>query len=263
MAGRRASSMLTIQQQIARCADWPKRFPPEQWAIYERVLAEAQRRNLPFAVGGGLAAMTYAGQWRNTKDIDVYVLPSDRDRMIRLVSELGLEDFYEKQPYDRRWIYRSYQKDVIIDIMWAMANQRAQVDERWLLGPMVEAGGLRFPLLPAEEEMWSKLYVLQRDRCDWPDALNLLYGVGPELDWRRLMLRVGNDRGLLAGLLSAFAWICPERARELPVWLWQELRIAGPESAGAEVTRERARLLDSRAWFTPALDDNQAGASEC
>jgi hypothetical protein len=254
---------LIIQQQIARCADWPQRFPPEQWAIYQRVLAEARRRNLQFAVGGGLAAMTYAGQWRNTKDIDLYVLPRDRHAMIRLVSELGLDDLYDKQSYDRNWIYRSYKDDVIVDIMWAMANQRAEVDERWLSGPLVEAGTEQFRLLPAEEEIWSKLYVLQRDRCDWPDALNLLYGIGPELDWRHLVTRVADDRMLLAGLLSTFAWICPARARELPVWLWQELQIAAPGAGGADLASARARLLDSRPWFAPVLDPNPEGVKEC
>lgn len=240
---------------------WPKRFPPEQWSIYKRVLAEARARDLPFAVGGGLAAMAYAGQWRNTKDIDLYVLPSDRDAMIRLVTDLGLEDLYDQQPYDRNWIYRSHKDDTIVDIMWAMANQRAQVDEGWLNGPEVEAGGERFRLLPAEEEIWSKLYVLQRDRCDWPDALNLLYGVGPDLDWRRLVTRIAEDRALLSGVVSIFAWLCPPRARELPSWIWKELEVRAPAAGcGMELVRDRARLLDSRPWFTPALDDNHEGA---
>ena len=30
-------------------------------------------------------------------------------------------------------------------------------------------------MLPPEELIWAKLYVLQRDRSDWPDILNLLY----------------------------------------------------------------------------------------
>ena len=252
-----------LQQQIARCASWPERFPPPQWSIYQRVMREAQHRNIPFAVGGGLAAMTYAGQWRNTKDIDLYVLPRDRGRMIELVLALGLEDYYEKQPYDRNWIYRSYKDDTIVDIMWAMANQRAQVDEAWLNGPEVEAGEQRFHLLPAEEELWSKLYVLQHDRCDWPDALNLLYGVGPELDWRRLLAGVAEDLALLAGLLSCFAWLHAERANELPRWLWSALHLSPPAAAGLEQARTRARLLDSRPWFTPVLEQNEDGIEPC
>lgn len=253
-----------LQEQIERCASWPQRFPEEQWSVYKQVMREARNRNVPFAVGGGLAAMTYAGQWRNTKDIDLYVLPRDREKMVAIVTEIGLADYYEKLPYDRAWIYRSYRDDTIVDIMWAMANQRAQVDEGWLNGPEVDTGEERFRLLAPEEELWSKLYIIQRDRCDWPDAANLLYGVGPELDWRRLLARVADDGGLLAGLLNVFAWLCPERARELPRWLWAELHISAPAAAdGIELTREHSRLLDSRPWFTPTLENNSEGVNQC
>lgn len=259
----------SLGEHIARCADWPRRFPPEQWRIYRELIREAQKRNLRFAVGGGLAAMTYAGQWRNSKDIDLYVLPGDRDRMIGVVTELGLENYYDVLAYDRRWIYRSHKDDVIVDIMWAMANQRAHVDETWLNGPEVEAGGERFRLLAPEEELWSKLYVMQRERCDWPDSLNLIYGVGPQLDWRRLLERMVEDRALLKGVLNVFVWLAPDRARELPPWLWSELELNPPGAESGERTmRERARLLDSRPWFSPAMEENSAeeegiGAQAC
>lgn len=253
-------AIATTKEQLQRCASWPERFPQEQWAIYKRVIAEARKRGLNFAVGGGLAAMVYAGQWRNTKDIDLYVPERQHEDMIRTVRDLGLQDYYEILPYDRKWIYRSYKQETIVDVIWAMANQRAVVDETWLRGPQVEADGERFQLLAPEEELWSKLYVMQRDRCDWPDALNLLYGVGPELDWRHLLQRVEPDVALLAGLLSVFGWICPQRARALPSWVWTELRLTVPEPlATPELVAQRARLLDSRPWFTPALDQEGEG----
>ncbi|MGA8026505.1 MAG: hypothetical protein WB992_05125 [Bryobacteraceae bacterium] len=250
----------TIKERIARCAAWPERCSPDQWAIYKAVIAEANRRGLRFAVGGGLAAMAYAGQWRNTKDIDLYIPESERDRMIGVVTDTGLEDYFEKQPYDRNWIYRSYKNDTIVDLIWAMANRRSVVDTSWFRGPQVEVDGERFGLLAPEEELWSKLYVLQRDRCDWPDALNLIYGVGLELDWRHLLARVENDAPLVAALVSIFAWLCPERAREFPSWIWKELRAGPPQSAPAsDIAGRHARLLDSRPWFTPMLDEQDAG----
>lgn len=250
----------TTHEQLARCATWPERFPQEQWAIYKTVIAEARKRRLRFAVGGGLAAMVYAGQWRNTKDIDLYIPARERDDMIRTVNELGLEDYYAVQPYDRKWIYRSHKGDTIVDLIWAMANQRSVVDESWFRGPEVEVDGECFQLLAPEEELWSKLYVLQRDRCDWPDALNLMYGAGPDLDWRHLLQRVDGDAFLLAGLLCVFSWVCPERARELPSWIWSELQLNAPDGDSAlEITRDRARLLDSRHWFTPTLNDHGNG----
>ena len=247
----------SIEVQIARCASWPERFEPQEWSLYKSVMQEARRRGVPFAVGGGLAAMTYAGQWRNTKDLDLYICERDRDGAIRILIDQGLNDYYEKQPYDRKWIYRGYKGDTIIDLIWAMANQRARVDPSWLEGPEVEAGGERFHLLRPEEALWSKLYVQQRDRSDWPDALNLLYGVGPDMDFHRLLGNLGADVLLLTGLLTVFAWLCPDRARQLPEWLWSELRLERPSANGnPEQVRDRARLLDSRPWFTPALEEN-------
>ncbi len=253
----------TIQQRVARCALWPERFPPEQWSLYKKVILEAQNRGLRFAVGGGLAAMAYAGQWRNTKDIDLYILPRERDDMIRVVTDLGLGDYYEKQSYDRKWIYRSYREDTIVDLIWAMANQRAVVDENWLEGPEVEVDGERFRLIAPEEALWSKVYVMQRERCDWPDALNLLFGTGPELDWRRVLDRIEDDAPLLRGLLTVFGWVCPDGARELPSWVWDELQVCRPEEDDGETTARRAPLLDSRPWFTPTLENDDKELKGC
>jgi hypothetical protein len=247
-----------IQAQIARCASWPQRFGREEWLLYKTVIHEARNRTVPFAVGGGLAAMTYAGQWRNTKDLDLYMLRRDREVMIDVLTRLGFEDYYEQQPYDRKWIYRSKKGGSIVDLIWAMANQRAAVDETWLQGPEVEAGGEQFRLLAPEDSLWSKLYVLQYDRCDWPDALNVIYGVGAEMNWCRLLGNLGSDLPLLRGLLSAFAWLCPEHAKKLPTWLWNALQLQCPEGDNnSELVRYRARLIDSRPWFTPTLDSDQ------
>lgn len=246
-----------VEAQASATATWPQRFRPEEWSLYKRVLHAARLSGTPFAVGGGLAAMTYAGQWRNTKDLDLYILPADREKMIRLLGDLGFTDYYEKQPYDRKWIYRGFLDDNIVDLIWAMANQRASVDLAWFDGPEVDVDGESFRLLAPEHALWCKMYVLQRDRCDWPDALNLLYGVGEGLNWRSVLRAFDADAPLLAGLLSLFAWLTPRDARKLPIWLWDELRLERPAADhDLEITRERASLLDTRSWFTPVLDQH-------
>lgn len=248
-----------IEAQTARCASWPERFPPHEWLLYKRVLHEARRRAVPFAVGGGLAAMTYAGQWRNTKDLDLYIMSRHRQKMIDMLSKLGFEDYHDRQSYDRKWIYRAYKNGNIVDLIWAMANQRASVDESWFEGPEVAAGGERFRLLAPEEALWSKIYVFQHDRCDWPDALNVLYGVGPAIDWRRVLRNFAADAPLLSALLSIFAWLSPGRAQKFPSWLWDELRLRAPQGGDdPAILRDRAHLLDSRPWFTPTLAPDES-----
>jgi Nucleotidyl transferase of unknown function (DUF2204) len=226
-------------------ASWSQRLPDDQKRLYVRVLGEAKRRGLRFALGGGFASNVYTGVWRNTKDLDLFVLCRDRELFIALLSDLGLTDYYEQKPYDRSWIYRGWRDDQIVDVIWQMANHRAGVDEVWLeSGPSIELEGVRVPLIPPEETLWTKLYVLQRERCDWPDALNLISSLGPELDWTRLIERLGSDTALLTAVLSVFAWICPHRALGLPVWIWDRLQARRPEDG-----EPRAHLLDSRPWL--------------
>src|SRR5436305_15065562 len=104
-----------------------------------------------------------------------------------------------------------------------MANGHASVDEQWLRGPQVEVDGHLFHLLAPEGMIWNKLYVLQHDRCDWPDILTVLYSIGTDLDWRRLVNRTVVAASLLAAVLSVFALLCPAPARFLPVWAWSYL----------------------------------------
>ena len=244
-----------LKNRLGGSASWLERFPPEQWLIYKAAMALARSRGLRFAVGGGFATMVYTGHWRETKDIDFFIVERDKEEMIRILTECGLEDYYDQQAYERHWIYRSHKGENIVDVIWAMANRRAAVDEQWLDGPEVELDGERFQLVPAEETLWSKLYVLQRDRCDWPDGLSLIYAVGTDLDWRRLLERLKDDAALLSALLSVFRWVCPDRARELPGWLWSELGTS-QTLPDPQVDRDgnRASLLDSRPWLTPTED---------
>jgi hypothetical protein len=224
---------------------WIDELPPPQQSLYRSVLEEGRRRGLRFAVGGGFASNAYTGARRNTKDLDLFVLRQDRDAMIAVLTSLGLRDYYSEKPYDRSWIYRGYDGEQIVDIIWEMANHRAQVDEVWVeAGPFMRIGGETICLIPPEETLWTKLYVLQRERCDWPDAFNLVSAMGPTLDWSRLMGRLGVDLPLLGALLSVFGWICPDRARDLPGWIWEAAGARPPDPG-----EPRPHLLDTRPWL--------------
>jgi hypothetical protein len=240
-------------EQLVASPLW--RVEPEKWAIYRQVLAMALGRRIPFAVGGGTATMVYTGRPRQSKDIDLFLAPDRREEMIQVTRDCGLCDLYEEQPYDRNWIYRAHDGAAIVDIIWSMANYRSQVDANWLEdGPEIELDGMRFHLVPAEETLWCKLYILQRDRCDWPDALNIVNTVGPELDWDRVIARLEGDTPLLSGLLSVFAWLCPDRARDLPRSLWRQLHLESPATTAGATPGGRKNLLDSRPWFGPLAD---------
>ena len=222
----------------------------EQWRIYRQVIRACKAAGFPFAVGGGLAIGVYTGLWRETKDIDFYVLPEDRRKLQEILTGLGLEDYYEQLPYDRAWIYRSAQDKIIVDVIWAMANHKTEIDEQWVsCGPEVTVRGETFRLVPAEELAWAKLYVMQKDRCDWPDALNVIRAQRDTLDWRRLLDRLGDDAPILRAVLILFAWLRPDLARELPRSVWEKLETPAQIETTEEAASRRADLLDRRPWF--------------
>lgn len=228
--------------------DWIREIPDEQWSVYSRVLSALERSGIPHAFGGAFALAHYTGRWRNTKDLDLYILPTDRERAVAAAHQAGLQDYFDSLPYDRRWIYRSHEGDIIVDFIWAMANQRASVEEHWLHGgPLLEIRGHRVRVCPIEEMIRAKLYVLQRDRCDWPDVMRLLEQREEKIGWEHLIMRLGEDRSLLAGLLAVFGWIDPAAARTIGRTVWTALGMLPPE-AHEEEPSLRANLLDSRPW---------------
>jgi hypothetical protein len=103
--------------------------------------------------------------------------------------------------------------------------------------------------------LWDKLYILQRERSDWQDVFNLLYATGERVDWELLLGRIGEDTPLMAGALSVFRWLAPERARRFPAWIWPRVGLTPiRESSGAEpddFVKRRVDLLDRRTWFAP------------
>ena len=155
---------------------WATIVPQEQWKIYLDAIRVTRKTGAQFLLGGAFGLAAYTGRWRNTKDLDFFVLPSDKDEVVDALTKAGFEDYYPTLAYDRHWIYRATRDGVIVDTIWQTPNCRAVVDDHWFDRKRdVLLRGESLAAIPAEELLAIKLYVLQRDRCDWPDLINLLY----------------------------------------------------------------------------------------
>lgn len=237
--------------------EWAKAITDEQWETYQAAIQAIRRANIRFMLGGGFAMAVYTGRWRNTKDIDLYIQPNDRDAAVAALTKAGFTDYFEQLPYDRKWIYRSTRSGVIVDIIWSMANQRAQVDEHWFnAAPLLQMRGECLAIIPMEEFVWCKLYILQRDHCDWTDVMNVLFAAGTRLDWDHLLWRLEEDWPVLKALLTLYGWVCPRRASQLPGSLRKRLKLESPQIPKRQ-KYNRIRLLDSRGWFAAILSPKQ------
>ena len=229
---------------------WADIIPVGQWASYRSAIEALRNAGIRFLLGGGFGLAVFTHRWRNTKDIDFYILPRDREAAIAALSAAGFVDYFDQRPYDRGWIYRSTRNGIIVDIIWSMANRRAEVDEQWFEhASSITIREEMVQVVPAEELLWCKLYIMQRDHCDWTDIFNLLYSAGSQLDWDRLVQRLEDDLPLLQAALMVFQWLCPGRAAELPAKLRKQLHLARHDGDVPDCSEERTRLLDSRGWF--------------
>src|SRR5438270_3704778 len=104
---------------------WAQAISPAEWAIYSGAMEVVRAAGIPFMLGGGFALAAFTGRWRDTKDIDFYIHPRDRQATVTALAGAGFVDYFSRLSYDRKWIYRSVKSDVIVDIIWSMANQRA------------------------------------------------------------------------------------------------------------------------------------------
>jgi hypothetical protein len=244
------SCELLPSKRIGR-SEWIAIIPEKDFETYDKAIKAIRPLGFPFLLGGAFGLACYTGRWRNTKDIDFFVMAAHHEAFVKAILKAGFVDYYDRLPYDRGWLFRAAHNGAIVDIIWDTPNRRSQVEEIWVARAVhVDFRGEPMLAVPPEELLVLKSFVLQKDRCDWTDLVNLLCFQAGRLDWEHVIWRYGPDLSLLRALLNVFAWVCPVEAAQIPGDIRSRLgiEIQIPDDPAA-TTRTRVNLLDSRPWF--------------
>jgi hypothetical protein len=183
-------------------------------AFYREALRALQEANVPFLVGGAFAFERYAELARETKDFDIFVHPSDVRRGLAALAARG---FRTEMPYPH-WLAKAWSGGAFMDLIFNSGNGVVPVDDDWFThAPSAVVFGLDVKLVPVEEMIWSKAFILERERSDAADVAHLLRQSATWLDWSRLVRRFGAHWRVLFAHLVLFGYIYPgERARVPP-----------------------------------------------
>lgn len=248
-ADRQLTSADTAADPAAE-AGWARLIPDDQWTTFRLGADAIEAAGAPFLLHGAMALATYTGHWRNTKDVDVVVRPVHHEAAIAALRRAGFEDYYDQLAYDRSWIFRGYRDGTLFDVIWALPNHRVPIDDAWFArGRPLRLHGRPYLSVCPEELIRVKLYVMQRERCDWVDVVNVMAATAA-IDWEWLIERMDRDIGLLHGALALFNWVSPLRAAQLPEWVRERFALSPLDTEDeAGVEERRVRLLDSRPWF--------------
>jgi hypothetical protein len=240
---------------------------PETRAVYREAMRALGEARAPFLVGGAYALHRFAGIERHTKDFDVFVRPADARRALEALEAAG----FGTELTFPHWLGKAYRKDDFVDIIFSSGNGAAPVDDQWFEHAIADdVLGLRALLVPAEEMIWQKGYIQERERCDGADIAHLLRARCRELDWPRLLFRFGPHWRVLLGHLVLFGFVYPSERDHVPQWVMSDLvtRLQAETTAapppervcqGTLLSREQY-LIDVQRWGYVDPRERPAGA---
>ena len=95
--------------------------------FYREAMEFLARANIPFLVGGAFAFIHQAGIDRSTKDLDIFVLPSDVQRLLRASTDAG----FEADLVFSHWLAKIRSPSGFVDVIFSSGNGVAVVDDGW------------------------------------------------------------------------------------------------------------------------------------
>jgi hypothetical protein len=223
-------------------------LPPETAAFYCDMVEALQRAGVPFLVGGAYAFARYTGIERHTKDFDVFVRPHDVERAMATLEASGATT----ELTFPHWLGKARCGEDFIDVIFSSGNGLATVDDEWFTHAIADEVLSRpVQLVPPEEMLWSKAFVMERERYDGADINHLLRAHAADLDWARLLRRFGLHWPVLLSHLVLFGYVYPTESREIPEWVVRELQRRLEHERRAPLPRERITRgpLISRAQY--------------
>lgn len=189
--------------------------------FYREALKLLNENGSNYLLGGGAAFFHYTGCFRDTKDLDIFCKPSDYTHILKFFFERG----YRTEITDARWIAKVFNGEYYIDIIFDTPSGICAVDDSWFIhADQCEVAGVATRVLAAEDLIWCKIYVQNRERYDGADVNHVMLRYGRQLDWQRLLNRIDRHWQLLLAQLLNFQFVYPSEFQEIiPQWLFDEL----------------------------------------
>jgi hypothetical protein len=209
-----------VADGIARVERAATTLDPRTKDFYRAALRALIGADVPFLVGGAYSLERYTGIARHTKDFDIFVLPGDCERTLETLASIGcITDLTFTH-----WLGKAIQGDDFIDVIFSSGNGIATVDDVWF-AHAVDAIVFDTPvkLCPPEETIWSKSFIMERERYDGADIAHLLRAEGSRLDWTRLLSRFDRYWRVLLAHLMLFGFVYPTERANIPQWVMKEL----------------------------------------
>ena len=200
-------------------------IPEAEAEFYRTTMRTLQRNGHPFLVAGTYAMSTYTDIVRDTKDFDIFVRAQDLDAIRSTLEAQGYRTGL-KFPH---WLAKVYcdidgHGEKFVDLIFRSGNGVCSVEDAWWSRAIEdEVLGVKVKLCPPEEILWTKAYIMERERYDGADVAHIIHGWAERMNWDRLLDLFGEDWRVLLSHLTLFGYIYPGERDRVPEAVMQEL----------------------------------------
>ena len=193
---------------------------PETQACYARALQALNTARVPVLVGGAYAFARYTGISRHTKDFNVFLRRSECERAFAALRSAG---FHTELTFPH-WLGKASCQHGYVDVIFNSGNGVAYVDDGWFKHATPgRVFGVDVLLCPVEETIWSKAFIMERERYDGADIAHLIRARADRFDWPRLRRRYGPHWRVLLTHLILYGFIYPAERARVPNEVMEEL----------------------------------------
>lgn len=231
-----------------------KGMSTETLQFYREAFTILEDAGIPFLVGGAYGLNRCAGIVRHTKDLDVFVRPEDAERTLAVFQVHG---FRTEMPFPH-WLGKAWKDRDFVDVIFSSGNGITVVDDDWFVNSSrEEIFGTMVQVCPTEEMIWSKSFILERERYDGADVAHLIRGCSEQINWPRLIARFGEHWRVLLSHLVLFGFIYPAERERIPAPVLQELmqRMEDEMLTAAPKTRVCQGTLISREQYLTDINE--------
>jgi hypothetical protein len=146
-------------------------------ATMKRAAAALRDADVPFMLGGGLAAWARGGP-RTDHDVDFFVREDDAERGLEALEEAGMKP--ERPPED--WLLKAHDGDVLVDLIFRPSG--GPVDEAFFKrATELEVLGHTLPVASINDVFTTKLLALTEQEPDFRQVLELARALREQIDW--------------------------------------------------------------------------------
>jgi hypothetical protein len=155
--------------------------------ILKKAAAALREADVPFLLGGGLAAWARGGP-ETEHDLDLMVKPEEAERAAKTLAKAGFR--IEDPPEE--WLYKAWEGDVLVDVIFEPSGGAVD-DGMFNRAEELDVNAVAMQVMALEDVMVTKLLSLREHEVDYESVLEIARALREQIDWDEVWRRTSHS----------------------------------------------------------------------